>query len=30
LCAVLREAKIAGAALDVIANEPPARNHPLI
>ena len=30
LCAVLRERKIAGAGLDVIANEPPSRNHPLI
>lgn len=30
LVAVLREKKIAGAALDVIANEPPAKNHPLI
>ena len=30
LCAVLREKTIAGAALDVIANEPPAKNHPLI
>jgi D-3-phosphoglycerate dehydrogenase / 2-oxoglutarate reductase len=30
LCAVLRGQKIAGAALDVIANEPPAKNHPLI
>lgn len=28
LCAVLRDGKIAGAALDVIANEPP-KNHPL-
>lgn len=30
LCAVLRERRIAGAALDVIAEEPPPRNHPLI
>jgi D-3-phosphoglycerate dehydrogenase len=30
LCAVLREQKIAGAALDVIADEPPAKNHRLI
>ncbi|HEY3150573.1 MAG TPA: hydroxyacid dehydrogenase [Candidatus Binatia bacterium] len=30
LCAVLRERKIAGAALDVIANEPPSKDHPLI
>ena len=30
LCAALREKKIIGAALDVIANEPPANNHPLI
>ena len=30
LCAVLRERKIAGAGLDVIANEPPSRNHQLI
>jgi D-3-phosphoglycerate dehydrogenase / 2-oxoglutarate reductase len=30
LCAVLRERKIAGAGLDVIAIEPPSRNHPLI
>jgi len=29
LCAVLRDGKIAGAALDVIANEPPSKNHPL-
>ena len=29
LCAVLRDGKIAGAALDVIANEPPPKNHPL-
>jgi D-3-phosphoglycerate dehydrogenase / 2-oxoglutarate reductase len=27
---VLRERKIAGAALDVVADEPPAKNHPLI
>jgi D-3-phosphoglycerate dehydrogenase len=30
LGAVLRERKIAGAALDVVADEPPAQNHPLI
>jgi len=30
LGAVLREGKIAGAALDVVADEPPAKNHPLI
>ncbi len=30
LGAVLRERKIAGAALDVVADEPPAKNHPLI
>jgi D-3-phosphoglycerate dehydrogenase len=30
LGAVLRERKIAGAALDVVADEPPAENHPLI
>lgn len=29
LLAALREKKIAGAALDVIADEPPAKNHPL-
>lgn len=29
LCAVLRDGRIAGAALDVIANEPPPKNHPL-
>lgn len=29
LCAALREKQIAGAALDVIAEEPPARDHPL-
>ena len=29
LCAVLRDGKIAGAALDVIANEPPPKNQPL-
>ena len=29
LLAVLREKKIAGAALDVIASEPPAKNQPL-
>ncbi|HKY08032.1 MAG TPA: hydroxyacid dehydrogenase [Candidatus Binatia bacterium] len=30
LGAVLREKKIAGAALDVVADEPPGKNHPLI
>ncbi len=30
LCAVLREQKIAGAALDVVADEPPVKNHRLI
>jgi D-3-phosphoglycerate dehydrogenase / 2-oxoglutarate reductase len=30
LCDVLREKKIAGAALDVIANEPPSKKHPLM
>jgi D-3-phosphoglycerate dehydrogenase len=30
LCAVLRERKIAGAALDVIADEPPSKDHPLL
>jgi D-3-phosphoglycerate dehydrogenase / 2-oxoglutarate reductase len=30
LCEVLREQKIAGAALDVVADEPPAQNHPLM
>jgi len=30
LTAVLRERKIAGAAMDVIANEPPEKNHPLL
>jgi D-3-phosphoglycerate dehydrogenase len=30
LCAVLKQRKIAGAALDVIADEPPAKDHPLI
>jgi D-3-phosphoglycerate dehydrogenase len=30
LGAVLREQKIAGAALDVVADEPPAKNHPLM
>jgi len=30
LYAMLRERKIAGAALDVIAEEPPAKDHPLI
>ena len=29
LTAVLRERKIAGAALDVVANEPPEKDHPL-
>jgi D-3-phosphoglycerate dehydrogenase / 2-oxoglutarate reductase len=29
LCAALREKRIAGAALDVIADEPPPQNHPL-
>lgn len=29
LAAVLRECKIAGAALDVIESEPPRENHPL-
>jgi D-3-phosphoglycerate dehydrogenase len=29
LCAVLRENKIAGAALDVVENEPPRKDHPL-
>ena len=29
LCAVLREKKIAGAALDVVENEPPPKDHPL-
>jgi D-3-phosphoglycerate dehydrogenase len=30
LCATLQEKKIAGAALDVIAEEPPIKNHPLM
>jgi D-3-phosphoglycerate dehydrogenase / 2-oxoglutarate reductase len=30
LGAVLRERKIAGAALDVVADEPPGNNHPLM
>lgn len=30
LAAVLKENKIAGAALDVLSKEPPAANHPLI
>jgi D-3-phosphoglycerate dehydrogenase len=30
LGAVLRERRIAAAALDVVADEPPAKNHPLI
>ena len=30
LGAVLRERKIAGAALDVVADEPPVKSHPLI
>jgi D-3-phosphoglycerate dehydrogenase len=29
LCQVLQQKKIAGAALDVIADEPPKKNHPL-
>ena len=29
LCHALQQRKIAGAALDVVENEPPARNHPL-
>jgi D-3-phosphoglycerate dehydrogenase len=29
LCRVLQQKKIAGAALDVIAEEPPAKDHPL-
>jgi D-3-phosphoglycerate dehydrogenase len=29
LCAVLQENKIAGAALDVVENEPPVKDHPL-
>jgi D-3-phosphoglycerate dehydrogenase len=29
LCRVLQQKKIAGAALDVIADEPPAKDHPL-
>ena len=30
LCSVLQQRKIAGAALDVIANEPPEKDHPLL
>ena len=30
LCTVLKQRKIAGAVLDVIASEPPAKDHPLI
>ena len=30
LCAVLQENKIAGAALDVVENEPPVKDHPLL
>jgi D-3-phosphoglycerate dehydrogenase len=30
LCTLLKQRKIAGAALDVIADEPPAKDHPLI
>jgi D-3-phosphoglycerate dehydrogenase len=29
LCAALRDGRITGAALDVIANEPPPKDHPL-
>jgi D-3-phosphoglycerate dehydrogenase len=29
LCGVLRDKQISGAALDVIADEPPAQDHPL-
>lgn len=29
MCHVLQQKRIAGAALDVIANEPPAKDHPL-
>ena len=29
LCRALKQRKIAGAALDVVENEPPAKDHPL-
>ena len=29
LCRVLQDKKIAGAALDVVENEPPKKDHPL-